>query len=68
MIRQTGLIGGDILLTLGYQNGGKNQFGLLSGLVLLRLVVPPLQPGLAGPYPVWGSWFPRRLQLEGTEL
>jgi hypothetical protein len=25
---------------------------LLSGLVLFRLVVPPLQPGVVGPYPV----------------
>jgi hypothetical protein len=27
--------------------------GLLSGLVHFRLVAPPLQPGVVGPYPVW---------------
>jgi hypothetical protein len=36
------------------------------GLVLLRLVVSPLQPGVVGPYLVWGTWFPSRLTLEGT--
>jgi hypothetical protein len=40
--------------------------GLLLGLVLFRLVVPPLQPRVVGPYPVRGVWFPNRLPLEGT--
>jgi hypothetical protein len=30
-----------------------------------KLVVPPLQPGLVGPNPIWGMWFPNDLPLEG---
>jgi hypothetical protein len=40
--------------------------GLLPGLVLFSLVVPPLQLRVVGPYPVWGVWFPSRLPLEWT--
>jgi hypothetical protein len=40
--------------------------GLLPGLVLSRLVAPPLQPGVVGPYPIQGVWFPSRLLQEGT--
>jgi hypothetical protein len=40
---------------------------VLPGLVLFRLVVPPLQSGVVGPYPVRGIWFPRNFLLEGTE-
>jgi hypothetical protein len=40
--------------------------GLLPGLVLFELVVPPLQPGVVGPYPVQGVWFPSHLQLVRT--
>jgi hypothetical protein len=36
------------------------------GLVLFKLVVPPFQPGVVGPYPVRRIWFPYRLSLEGT--
>jgi hypothetical protein len=39
---------------------------LLPCLVLFRLVVHPLQPGVVGPYPVWGTLFPSRLLLEET--
>jgi hypothetical protein len=31
-----------------------------------KLVVPPLQSGALGLYPVRGAWFPSRLPLEGT--
>jgi hypothetical protein len=40
--------------------------GLLMGSVLFSLVVPPLQSGVVGLYPVWGAWFPNHLLLEGT--
>jgi hypothetical protein len=39
---------------------------LLPGLVLFKLVVLPLQPGVVRPYPVRGVWFPSRLLLMGT--
>jgi hypothetical protein len=29
-------------------------------------VVPPLQPGVVGSYPVWGTWFLSRLLRERT--
>jgi hypothetical protein len=44
----------------------KRKRGLLTRLVLFKLVAPPLQPGLVGLYLVWGVWFPSRLPLEGT--
>jgi hypothetical protein len=31
----------------------------LSGLVLLRLVAPALQPGVVGSYPTQGAWMSR---------
>jgi hypothetical protein len=65
--RQNGQIGGEILYAHVYCNEGKQRRGLLPGLVLFRLVAPPLQVGVVGPYPVWGVWFPSRLLLEGTE-
>jgi hypothetical protein len=39
---------------------------LLLGLVLSRLVAPPLQPRVVGPYLVRGVWFLSCLPLEGT--
>jgi hypothetical protein len=30
-----------------------------------RLVAAPLQPGVMGPYLVWGVWFPSHLLQEG---
>jgi hypothetical protein len=65
-IRQVGLTGGKILSAHGHLCGGKEWCRLLPGLVLFRLVVPPLQPGVVGPYPVWGTWFPSHLLLEGN--
>jgi hypothetical protein len=40
---------------------------LFLGLVLFRLVAPPLQPGVVGSYLVWGIWFSNRLPLDGTD-
>jgi hypothetical protein len=39
---------------------------MVPGSSPFQLVVPPLQPGLVGPYPVWGTWFSSHLPLEGT--
>jgi hypothetical protein len=64
--RRNGKTGGEILPAHVYCNEEKRRFGLLSGLVLFRLVAPPLQIGVVGPYPVWGMWFLNRLLLEGT--
>jgi hypothetical protein len=64
---QIGLTGGKILSVHGFQDGGKCWFGLLPGLVHFRLLVPPLQIGVGGEYPVWGAWFLSRLPLEGTD-
>jgi hypothetical protein len=65
-IRLTELIGGKILPTRGYRDGGKDWHRLLPGLVLFRLVIPPLQPKVMGPYVIHGTWFPSHLLLEGT--
>jgi hypothetical protein len=66
-MRLTGLTGGEILPTHSYQYGGKYWCGLLSGLVLFSLVIPPLKPGVVGSYLVWGTWFPSHLSLEGID-
>jgi hypothetical protein len=42
-VRQTGLTGTEILPAHGYQDRGKDRCGLLPGLLLFSLVVPPLQ-------------------------
>jgi hypothetical protein len=39
---------------------------LLPDLVLFRLVVPPLQPGVVGPFLVRGIGLPSHVSLEGT--
>jgi hypothetical protein len=65
--RQNGLTGGKILHAHVYRNEEKRRCGLLPGLVLLRLVAPPLQLGVVGPYLIRGVWFPSRLLLEGTD-
>jgi hypothetical protein len=57
---------GEILHAHIYHNEGKRRCGLLLGLVLFRLVTPPLQPGVVESYPVQGVWFPSYLLLEGT--
>jgi hypothetical protein len=41
--------------------------GLLLVLVLFWLVTHTLQPGVVGPYPIRGVWFPSRLSLEETD-
>jgi hypothetical protein len=46
--RWNGLTDGKILPDHDYCNEGKRWCGLLSGLVLFRLVAPPLQPGVVG--------------------
>jgi hypothetical protein len=43
---------GEILHAHIYHNEGKRRCGLLLGLVLFRLVTPPLQPGVVESYPV----------------
>jgi hypothetical protein len=65
-MRRSRLAGGEILPVYVYQDGGPYCRGLLPGLVLFRLVVSPLQPGVAGSYPIQNVWFPSRLPLEGT--
>jgi membrane-associated phospholipid phosphatase len=47
-------------------NEGKRWRGLLPGFVLFRLVAPPPQSGVVGPYLAQGVWFPSHLLLEGT--
>jgi hypothetical protein len=37
---------------------------LLPGFILFRLVDPPLQPEMVGPYPVRGVWFRSHLLLK----
>ena len=65
--RQDGQTSGEILPIHIYSNEGKIRYGLLPGLVLFRLVTPPLQSGVVRPYPVWGAWFPSCVSLEGTD-
>jgi hypothetical protein len=36
------------------------------GLVLFRLVAPPLQPRVMGPCLLWDAWFPSHLPLVET--
>jgi hypothetical protein len=40
---------------------------LLPGLACFKLVVPPLQSEVVGPYSIWGVWFPNHLLLVGTD-
>jgi hypothetical protein len=53
-MRQSRLTGGKILPIHDYRDGGMYRRKLLLGLVLLRLVVPPLQSGVVGSYPIRG--------------
>jgi hypothetical protein len=50
-----------------YRDGREDQYRLFMGLILFRLVTPPLQSGVVGPQLVYDAWFPSRLPLEGTE-
>jgi hypothetical protein len=61
------LTGGEILHVHDYRNEGKQLCGLLSGVVLFRLVAPPLQVGVVGSYLVRDAWFPSYLLLVGTD-
>jgi hypothetical protein len=56
-----------ILLTHGHRDRRKDRCGSGPGLVLFRLVVPPLHPGVEGPYLVQSAWFPSHLPLDGAE-
>jgi hypothetical protein len=67
-IGQTGVTGGEILPAHGYRDGKKDWCGVLLGLILFRLIFPPLQPRVVGPYPVWSIRFSSHLLLEGTKL
>jgi hypothetical protein len=64
--RQVGQIGCEILTVHVYRNEEERRCELLQGSVLFRLVVPPLQTGVVGSYPVLSIWFASRLLLEGT--
>jgi hypothetical protein len=64
--RWNGQIGGEILPAHVYRNEEKRMCGLLPSLVLFRLVAPPLQSRVVGPYPIRDVWFSNRLLLEGT--
>jgi hypothetical protein len=64
--RWAGQTGGEILPVHVYHNEEERWCGLLLCSVLFRLVTPPLQPGVVGPYLVRGVWFPSHLILEGT--
>jgi hypothetical protein len=44
--------GGEILLVHDYKDGRKDWCGLLSGLVIFRLVIPPIQSEVVGSYSV----------------
>jgi hypothetical protein len=60
------LTGGEFLPAYYYDNRGVHWHGLLPDLVLSKLVVPPLQPRMVGPYPICDVWFPNGLLLVGT--
>jgi hypothetical protein len=55
---------GEILSTHVYRKAKKWWCRLPPNLVLFRLVAPPLQIEVVGPYLVCGVWFPSHLPLE----
>jgi hypothetical protein len=57
-------IGGEILPAHAHHRVEKQTDGSFSRFVLFLLVAPPLQPGVVGPYPIWGVWFPSHLPLD----
>jgi hypothetical protein len=63
----SGWVGGKIPTDRKYCDEREDQYRLFLGLILFKLVVPSLQPGVVGPYLVRGTWFPSRLPLEGTD-
>jgi hypothetical protein len=63
----SGQTGGEILHVHNYRDEREDPYRLFVGLILFRLVTPPLGIGVVGPYLVQGgAWFPSRLLLEGT--
>jgi hypothetical protein len=64
--RRSRLTSGEILPARDYRDGGSVLARITLEFGFFRLVVPHLQPGVVGPYPVWGVWFPSRFSLEGT--
>jgi hypothetical protein len=62
--RWNGQTCGEILPAHVYHNEGKRRCGLLPGLVLFKLVAPPLQLRVVAPYPVRGAWFPNYLLIK----
>jgi hypothetical protein len=62
-----GLVGGEIVTVHRYYDGREDWYRLFLGLIpFCRLVAPPLQLGVVGPYLVWRAWFPNHLPLVGT--
>jgi hypothetical protein len=49
------LASGEILLARGHRDRRRDWYRLGPGLVLFRLVVPPIQPGAVGLYLVQGA-------------
>jgi hypothetical protein len=62
----SGYARGEILPIHSYHEGREDWYGSFLGLVLFKSVAPPLQPGVVGPYLVWGVWCLSYLPLEGT--
>jgi hypothetical protein len=62
-----GWVGGKILIVHGYCDEWEDPYKLFPGLILFRLVDPPLQSRVVGLYLVRGTWFPSRLLLEETD-
>jgi hypothetical protein len=64
--RQNRETGGEILPAHDYCEQVKVKVWITPGFSFFRLVAPPLQPGVAGPYLAQAIWFPSYLLLEGT--
>jgi hypothetical protein len=62
-----GQTGGEILPIRGYHDTGEDWYGSFLGLVLFRLVVPPLQPVVVGSILVRCAWFSSRLPAGGNQ-
>jgi hypothetical protein len=48
-----GQTGGEILFVCVHRAEREDRYGLFLGLVLFRLVIPPLQQGVVESYQVW---------------
>jgi hypothetical protein len=53
-----------LALSVGWRSDGHGSF---PGLVLFRLVTPPLQPKVVGHFLAQGVWFHNHLPLEGID-